>query len=107
MTTTDLEYEKTMKTVAQMHSPWVGRAAVAALLNKSVSSVQRLAATGIWGAPKMVLGSPLWKRERVLQTLENGQLTVVPSSAKTRTASKALAMGSNPMGGNPTTEVKQ
>lgn len=78
MTATDLEYERTMRTVAQMHSPWVGRAAIAALLNKSLSSVDRLSATGVWGPPKMVLGSPLWSRERVLATIENGQLQEVP-----------------------------
>ena len=75
--TIQIEFGKTLRTIAQMHSPWVGRDAVAALLNKSVSTVDRLSATGVWGQPKMVLGSPLWKRERVIETIENGELAEV------------------------------
>ena len=72
--TMQVDFTKTLRTIAQMHAPYVGRDAVAALLNKSTSTVDRLAATGIWGVPKMVLGSPLWKRERVIETIENGEL---------------------------------
>jgi hypothetical protein len=58
---------RAVKLCAMMQSPWVGREAAAALLNKSLSTVDRIAATGAWGRPRIVYGSPLWPRATVLE----------------------------------------
>lgn len=63
--------ERAVRLVAQMNSPWVGREAAAALIGKSLSTVDRIAATGAWGRAKLVYGSPLWPRAKVLEWINN------------------------------------
>lgn len=72
--------DRFVKIATQMTSPWVGRSAVAALVGKSLTRVDQFAATGVWGKPKMVAGSPMWSRERVLESLENGELAGLPTT---------------------------